>query len=164
MLQQLFSTMVVMATITATSSISYAQAHGGQTTISANQQVVTESAQPKGIRAEVAGIALAIKEYYRDTNLRFEPKPEAWSGACSFWEITNLKLVSLKDNRAEVKASYIDRSYSLIGDKSIPNPPEKWGFRYEALRDSFATGGTPRIHTHDLKLEKKNGRWLVTSR
>ncbi len=164
MLPQLFSTMVVMATIAATPSVHGVPAQGDRTTIAANSPVVTDSAPPQGIKAEVAGIALAIKEYYRDTNLRFEPKPESWSGACSFWEITNLKLMSLKDNRAEVKASYIDRSYSLIGDKNIPNPPEKWGFRYEALRDSFATGGKPRIHIHDLKLEKKNGRWLVTSR
>jgi hypothetical protein len=118
-----------------------------------------------GIKAEVAKMAIAVKEYYRDTNLRFEPKPESWSGACSFWEITNLKVTSLKENRAEVQASYIDRSYSLIGDKSIPNPPEKWGFRYQAMRDHFANpDGSPRIKIHNLQIEKQNGRWQVTGR
>jgi hypothetical protein len=97
--------------------------------------------------AKIEALRSAIYDYYGDRNKRSEPGPTVSTGGFGFVEIVRLDLQSFKDNRAEVAAILLDRSYggARYGSETT--------FRYEAA------GMITRNIV--IKLEKKDNQWKV---
>jgi hypothetical protein len=107
-----------------------------------------------GVQTEIQSIHQAISQHYREWNERLAPSGQSWSGACSFFEVKSLKLVSLSDTSAQLEAEVESQSYSLLG---IHVKPRQWAFqKMEESRRSSKSAVK-------INLEKSKGKWKVRS-
>jgi hypothetical protein len=102
-------------------------------------------------QSEIKGISQAINQYFKDKNNR-EISSGQTGGACFFFEVKSLKLVSLADNNAEVLAKVEAQGYKI--SRSSPNSSQ---WIYEKTNTSI-----PAKNEHMIMLKKSNEKWKVS--
>jgi hypothetical protein len=101
--------------------------------------------------SEIKGINQAINQYFKEKNNK-ELLTGQSGGACFFFEVKSLKLVSLADNNAEISAKVAAQGYSMSRSS---NKSSEW--IYEKTNVSI-----PAKIDQMIMLEKINKKWKVS--
>jgi hypothetical protein len=102
-------------------------------------------------QSDVKGINQAINQYFKAKNNQ-ELLAGQTGGACFFFEVKSLKLISLADNNAEILAKVAAQSYSM---SRSGNNSSQW--IYEKTNVSI-----PAKTEQMIMLEKINKKWKVS--
>jgi hypothetical protein len=114
--------------------------------------LITKQPQSTVSQADVKGIEKAIAQYFRDKNNKEMPSsPTDAKPACWFYEVKSLRLVSLADNKAEVRIKTHTQGYEI---KRVSTSPLRWSYKKTA---AVIEGR----YEHNIDLEKSNGKWVV---
>jgi hypothetical protein len=102
-------------------------------------------------QSDLKGINQAINQYFKEKNNK-ELLAGQTGGACFFFEVKSLKLVSLADGDAEILAKVAAQGYSM----SRSNNSSQW--IYEKTNASI-----PAKIEHMILLKKINNKWKVSA-
>ncbi len=114
--------------------------------------LIAKQSQSSAAQSNLKGIGQAISEYFKDKNNKEMSNGQA-GGACFFFEVKSLKLVSLSDDNAEVIIKVAAQGYQL--ERTGTNS-SKW--LYKKTQASI-----PAKIEHMMMLKKSNGKWKVSS-
>ena len=102
--------------------------------------------------SEIKGINQAINQYFKEKNNK-EISSGQTGGACFFFEVKSLKLVSLSDDNAEILARVEAQGYKI--ERSSSNSSQ---WTYEKTNASI-----PAKNEHMITLKKSSKKWKVSS-